>query len=146
MEKKTQLSIWYWILAFLAVIFIQDVIAGWRTVAPISYSQFETFLGEGKVASVAVGSDTITGSLTEPVDGKSQFVTTVVDPAILARVDRAGVEITGVPQNTLIGTPISWVAPALVFFGIWMLLFRKFAEKQDLVGALLHKSLEGFFS
>ena len=134
MEKKTEYNIWYWVVAFMAVIFIQDLIAGWQSVAPISYSQFETYLEDGRVASVAVGSDTITGTFTEPVDGKSQFVTTVVDPAILQRIDRSGVEITGVPQNTFFGTLISWVAPALVFFGIWMLLFRKFADKQGFGG------------
>lgn|GEM_PF-1944739 len=103
------------------MIFIQDLIAGWQSVAPISYSQFETYLEDGRVASLVVGSDTITGAFTELVDGKSQFVTTVVDPGILQRIDRSGVEITGVPQNTFFGTLISWVAPALVFFGIWML-------------------------
>lgn len=134
MEKKTEYNIWYWVVAFVAVIFIQDLIAGWRSVAPISYSQFEKYLDDGKISSVAVGSDTITGTFAEPVDGKKQFVTTVVNPAILERIDRSGIEITGVPQNTFLGTLISWVAPALVFFGIWMLLFRKFAERQGFGG------------
>lgn len=78
MEKKTEYNIWYWVVAFVAVIFIQDLIAGWRSVAPISYSQFEKYLDDGKISSVAVGSDTITGTFAEPVDGKKQFVTTVV--------------------------------------------------------------------
>src|SRR5690554_3165669 len=134
MERKTEYNIWYWVVAFIAVLFIQNLIAGWQSVAPISYSQFESYLEDGRVASVAVGADTITGTFTDPVDGKSQFVTTVVDPAILQRIDRSGVEITGVPQNTFLGTLISWVAPALVFFGIWMLLFRKLADKQGFGG------------
>ena len=137
MERKTEYNIWYWVVAFIAVLFIQNLIAGWQSVAPISYSQFESYLEDGRVASVAVGADTITGTFTDPVDGKSQFVTTVVDPAILQRIDRSGVEITGVPQNTFLGTLISWVAPALVFFGIWMLLFRKFADKHIPKGILL---------
>ncbi len=127
-------------MAFMAVIFIQDLIAGWQSVAPISYSHFETYLEDGRSASVAVGSDTLTGAFTELVDGKSQFVTTVVDPGILQRIDRSGVEITGVPQNTFFGTLISWVAPALVFFEIWMLLFRKFADKQGFGGFISPKA------
>jgi len=134
MERKTEYNIWYWVVAFIAVLFIQNLIAGWQSVAPISYSQFEKYLADGKISSVAVGSDTITGTFAEPVDGKKQFVTTVVNPAILERIDRSGIEITGVPQNTFLGTLISWVAPALVFFGIWMLLFRKFADKQGFGG------------
>lgn len=136
MEKRTQYNIWYWVVAFVAVLFFQAVIADWHSVAPISYSQFESYLEQGKVASVAVGQDTIAGRFTAPVDGKSQFVTTIVDPQILDRIDKSGVEITGVPQNTLLGTLISWVAPALVFFAVWMLLFRRFADKQGFGGFL----------
>ncbi|AJE47538.1 ATP-dependent zinc metalloprotease FtsH [Celeribacter indicus] len=134
MEKKTEFNIWYWVLAFIAVIFLQDVIAGAREVAPISYSQFETYLDEGRIASVMVGSDTITGSFESPVDGRSQFVTTIVDPAILARLDAADVEISGVRQNTWLGTILSWLLPAFVFFALWMLLFRKLADKQGFGG------------
>ena len=134
MEKRTEYNVWYWALAIVAVLFIQNVIASWQSVAPISYSQFETYLNEGKVASVAVGADTITGAFTDPVDGKRQFVTTIVDPSILDRIDKSGVDITGVPQNTWLGTLISWVAPVFIFFAVWMLLFRRFAEKQGFGG------------
>src|SRR5690606_12985289 len=40
MERKTEYNIWYWVVAFIAVLFIQNLIAGWQSVAPISYSQF----------------------------------------------------------------------------------------------------------
>ncbi|MEG3116667.1 ATP-dependent zinc metalloprotease FtsH [Salinicola sp. 4072] len=134
MEKKTEFNLWYWVLAFVAVIVIQDIIAGSRDVVPISYSQFESYLEDGRIRAVAVGSDTITGTFDTPVDGHSQFVTTIVDPAILDRLDAADVEITGVPRHTWVGTILSWVVPAFVFFAVWMLLFRKFAEKQGFGG------------
>lgn len=136
MEKRTEFNIWYWIVAFFAVIFIQDLIASYRSIAPISYSQFEQYLADGDIASVAVGSDTITGTFETPIDGRSGFVTTIVDPAILERLDDADVEITGVPQNTWIGVLLSWVVPAVVFFGLWMFVFRKFAERQGFGGFL----------
>ena len=134
MERKTEYHIWYWVIAFLGVLLLQDFINGMREVAPISYSQFETYLNEGRIREVVVGQDTIHGTFQTPVDGRSQFVTTIVDPAILQRIDKAGVEIRGVPQNTWLGTLISWVAPALVFFAVWMLLFRRFADRQGLGG------------
>ncbi|KRW93760.1 ATP-dependent zinc metalloprotease FtsH [Paracoccus sp. MKU1] len=134
MEKRTEFHIWYWILAFLAVILIQDLVSGARDIAPISYSQFETYLEQGRISSVAVGGDRITGSFSTPVDGRSQFVTTLVDPAVLARIDQAGVEISGVPQNTWLGTLLSWVVPVVLFLALWMFVFRKFAERQGLGG------------
>ena len=69
MERKTEYNIWYWVVAFIAVLFIQSLIAGWQSVAPISYSQFEKYLADGKISSVAVGADTITGTFAELVDG-----------------------------------------------------------------------------
>jgi cell division protease FtsH len=69
-----------------------------------------------------------------PVDGRNQFVTNIVDPALLDRIDRADVEITGVPQNTWLGAVLSWVVPVFVFFALWMLVFRKIAEKQGFGG------------
>ena len=44
MEKKTEYNIWYWVVAFVAVLFLQNAIAGWRSVAPINFSQFQTYL------------------------------------------------------------------------------------------------------
>ncbi|MGV0876503.1 ATP-dependent zinc metalloprotease FtsH [Martelella sp. FLE1502] len=134
MEKKTEFNIWYWVLAFLAVIFIHNYVVGTRNVVPISYSQFETYLQEDRINNVAVGADRIFGTFSEPVDGHRQFVTTIVDPAILDRIDKSDVDITGLPQNTWLNTLLSWIVPALIFFAIWMLLFRKFAEKQGLGG------------
>lgn len=134
MEKKTEFNIWYWIIAFLVVILIQDIIATTSDTASISYSQFEQYLEDGDIQSVAVGRDRITGVFQTPVDGRNQFVTNIVDPAILNRIGEADVEITGVPQNTWIATLLSWVVPALVFFAVWMFVFRKFAEKQGFGG------------
>jgi len=134
MEKKTEFNIWYWVLAVLAVLFIQSLISGAQDIAPITYSQFETYLDEGRIASVAIGADTITGSFRMPVDGKNQFVTHIVDPALLERIDGSGVEIAGVPENTWLTAILSWVVPAFVFFALWMLFFRKFAERQGFGG------------
>ena len=79
MERKTEYNIWYWVVAFIAVLFIQNLIAGWQSVAPISYSQFEKYLADGKISSVAVGADTITGTFAEPVDGKSPMAMMVLE-------------------------------------------------------------------
>jgi cell division protease FtsH len=134
MEKKTEFNIWYWVLAGLALLVIQSVVSGAQQVAPITYSQFEAYLAEGRIASVAVGTDTISGRFVTPVDGRSHFVTTIVDPAILERIDVAGVEITGVRENPWLAAILSWVLPVFVFFALWMLFFRKFAERQGFGG------------
>ncbi len=134
MDKKTELHLWYWALAFMALIFIQDVISGAREIATIPYSRFEELLDDGAIAKVEVGEDRIFGEFRTPQEGKSKFVTALVDPTIMERIEKADVEIEGVPRNTFISALLSWVIPAFVFFALWMFFFRGFAEKQGLGG------------
>lgn len=53
-----------------------------------------------------------------------------VDPALAERLDRYRVPFSLVPENTLLWTLISWIAPALLFFAVWMFLIRRVAERQ----------------
>ena len=62
MEKKHQFSIWYVVIAFLAVATLQDFLAQGR-VNNLPYSDFKTLLQAGKVSDVVVGEPFITGTL-----------------------------------------------------------------------------------
>ena len=87
MEKKTQFSIWYFAIAIFAVVFLHDAWVGARSTAPIPYSDFQKYLKENKVKEVVVTAQDIRGEFTEPVEGKSRFVTTRVDGELAARQD-----------------------------------------------------------
>jgi cell division protease FtsH len=138
MEKQTQFSIWYFILAAFAIILLHDLYTTWRTVEPIPYSEFQKLLADGKVREIAIAQDYIHGKLREPMpDGRTQFVTTRVDPALANELQKYGVTYTGVVQSTFLRDLLSWVVPAVVFFALWMFLIRKFAEKQGLGGGFL---------
>ncbi|PZP58987.1 MAG: cell division protein FtsH [Azospira oryzae] len=138
MEKQTQFSIWYFILAAFAIIFLHDMYATWRSVEPIPYSEFQKLLNDGRVREIAIGQDYIHGKLREPLpDGRTQFVTTRVDPMLASELQKYGVTYTGVVQSTFLRDVLSWVVPAVVFFALWMFLIRKFAEKQGLGGGFL---------
>ena len=52
-----------------------------------------------------------------------------VEPAVAERLSRFNVPYTRVYQSTWLRDITSWVATALVFFGIWYLFYRKFADK-----------------
>ncbi|MEW5709654.1 MAG: ATP-dependent zinc metalloprotease FtsH [Pseudomonadota bacterium] len=138
MEKQTQFSIWYFILAAFAVILLHDLYTTWRTVEPIPYSEFQKLLADGRVREIAIAQDYIHGKLREPLpDGRTQFVTTRVDPTLANELQKYGVTYTGVVQSTFLRDLLSWVVPAVVFFALWMFLIRKFAEKQGLGGGFL---------
>lgn len=134
MDRKTEYNLWYIAIAMLIVLMVQAFVASTRDVLPIPYSTFERLLDEGRIASVVIGTDTMSGSFTQPVDGHRQFVTTRVDPAMVERLRDAGVEFSGRLEGGFFVTLLSWVMPVLVFFTLWMVFFRRFAERQGMGG------------
>ncbi len=137
MNKQTQINLWYVLTAVMLVWWLQDVREIYTSVEVIPYSQYEKHLDEERIASVVVGLDRIEGRYTSrQANGATRFVTTRVPTDIAHRLKAAGVEFAGAKPNTVFVTLMSWVAPALVFFGIWFFAIRKLAEKQG-VGGLM---------
>ncbi len=135
MDKKAQFHIWYFVAAMFAILLLQNLIATYTQVESITYSQFQTLLRAGQVDNVVISQTMISGELKDG-SGK-RFVTPRVDPVVAAELDKAGIGYTGATENTLLRDIFSWVVPALVFFGLWMFVFRKFAEKQGLGGGFM---------
>ena len=70
-NPKTQWNVGYWLLALLALLWIQEIWQTQRTVEPVPYSAFEQALAEGRVSEVVIGETTITGKLKQP-DGRKR--------------------------------------------------------------------------
>jgi cell division protease FtsH len=126
MDRKTEFNIWFVIVAFLGVLVFQYAWHTARTVATIPYSEFQQLARDDKVAEVVVTENHIQGRLKEPLpDGQSQFITRKVEPDLTRELAAKGVTVMGATEETLFGQVLSWVLPALVFFGVWMLLMRR---------------------
>lgn len=125
MNKKTQFNIWYWIAAFFIMLAFQYLFTTATQVAQIPYSQFETYLDQGRIAEVAVSDRFIQGRFTEPVDGRPMFVTTRVEPDLARRLQEHGVVVTGQIESTFLRDLLSWVLPVALFVGIWMFMLRR---------------------
>ncbi|MCS6785990.1 MAG: ATP-dependent zinc metalloprotease FtsH [Thiobacillaceae bacterium] len=135
MEQKTGWNIAYWLLALLALLWLQDWWQTTRTVEPVPYSEFERALAEGRVEEVIVGDKTITGKLKHPdAKGKRVIVATRVEPDLAARLSQYNVPYARVIESTLLRDLLSWVLPAVAFFAVWFFLFRRFAERQGMGG------------
>ena len=138
MDRKTQISLWYLIAAMLAVIWLRDAWVTSREVEPVPYSQFLQLLEQGKVSEIAIRDKVIQGSLREPLaNGEKKIITTRVDPELADQLKRYNVQFRGVVENTFFRDLLSWVVPALVFFGLWTFLIRRMAERQGLGGGFM---------
>jgi hypothetical protein len=135
MSKQTRFHIGYWVAAMIGLLVLQYFYVAAQKVASIPYSQFEELLHDGKIAKVGVSDRYLQGTLKEPLDGKTEFVTTRVDPQFATELQKYHVTYTGEVESTLVTDLLSWVVPALLFFGVWMFLSRRVT--QGLGGGLM---------
>src|SRR6516164_4568404 len=135
--RKRQIMIWYTVAAVIGVLVFQYFWATYSQIETIPYSEFERLLGEGKVAEVTVGADSIQGSLKEPLPGgKRAFIAIRVDPQLADKLAAQNVVVKGAPSGGLIQTVLSWVVPAIIFYFIWTMIFRRVAERQGIGGLM----------
>jgi cell division protease FtsH len=137
MDRKTQLNIWYALAAVLAVLFVREQWIQSQQVETIPYSRFESLVAEGRVKDVYVTDRFIRGTLKDPAaEGYTRFVTTRVEPALAEKLSARGVNVTGEIEETLWRDILSWILPVLFFFGIWLLVFRRLAERHGMGGLM----------
>lgn len=135
MNKTHQFNIGYFIVMFLVLTAVQMWV-GHRTVAQISYSEFLTLLSEREIVSVTVTENRIEGKLSTPREGKEYFRTLRVEPDFAEALNKAGIIVTGASDDNFLTRLLSWVLPVLLFFGLWVFVFRRIAEKQGLGGMM----------
>ncbi|TNF21424.1 MAG: ATP-dependent metallopeptidase FtsH/Yme1/Tma family protein [Rhodobacteraceae bacterium] len=136
MNRGTQFNFWYILIAVMGVVFIRDLWVQSQTIEAIPYSQFETYLAEGVVDEVVIGSTSISGTFTLPQGGKTGFVTRPVEPELAERLSDTGVTYSGAVENTWFSTLLSWVLPALFFVGIWIFAIRRMSGSQGIGGMM----------
>jgi hypothetical protein len=128
MDKKTNFNAWYVMIAVAGMLLLQAVFQQARQTEYLPYSQFKKYLEERKVGELLITETRITGTIKEPAAGEpGNFVTTRVDPAFAQELEKYGVEFRGGSDENFFTTLLSWVLPALLFFGLWFFLLRRMA-------------------
>src|SRR5882672_8040220 len=136
-KKETQYHAWYWIAAIAVMMLIQAVFAAYTQVQTIPYSEFQDDLKAGKIAEVRVSGNYIQGKFKEPDEnGRSDFITTRVDPEMAQELEKYNVKFAGQIESTLLRDLLSWVVPIALFFGVWMFIYRRFANQQGFGGLM----------
>src|SRR2546430_1878137 len=137
MERRTKFNVFYVLFAVFAMLAVQE---GWRraqTIEVVPYSEFEKYLEEDRISEVTVSDQHITGKLRKPEGSKTVVIANLVPPELADRLSRYDVKYTRVVESTLLRDMLSWVLPALVFFGIWYLLARRMSQGGGLGGGFM---------
>jgi cell division protease FtsH len=143
MESKQQtFSFWYFIVAMIVLLAVESLLFAPHA-ETFSYSEFKVLLKAGKVSNLTLGERDISGWFqTEGLEGllpeerakklkglgeeKHRFITTrVEDPALIETLEQMKIQYAGKVETTWIVTLLSWIIPALLFFGLWAFFFRR---------------------
>ena len=133
-NKKVSFSIWYVVLAIVAIVLVHDFIVATQKLEELPYSEFKTLLAAGKVAEVTVPQQRVTGMLRpEDVTKEHKLFTTirVEDPDLIKELSAGNTKFSGVIESTFLRDLLSWVLPALVFVGIWFFAMKRFGQGQS---------------
>jgi cell division protease FtsH len=148
--KQRKFAIGSLAIALIAILVFQLPLFGPRS-AHVSYSEFKVLAKKGKVSNLTLDKEIISGTLSTDGlesllpkekldelkklgDGPHRFVATrVEDPGLVAELEQANVKFAGHVDNTWLSTLLSWILPAVVFAGVWVLLMRRFGPQQGLM-------------
>ena len=138
MEKRTQFNVAYLVFAFVAMLVLQQWWQAAQTVEVVPYSEFEQLLADRKIEEVTVSDQRITGKLKQKENGKSVVVANLVQPDLAERLSKYDVKYTRTIESTFFRDLLSWIVPALVFFGVWYLLAKRMANQGGLGGGFMN--------
>lgn len=142
MEKKQQFSLWYFFVAIMLMLAIQNYVGGAHT-ENLAYNEFKALLKAGKLDDIALNERTITGALKPDGldkflsqskldelkrfgEGQHRFVTVRVDdPGLVPELEATGIRFAGVIESKWFSTLLSWILPAVIFVAIWGLLMKR---------------------
>jgi len=136
-SRKHDVTHWYVFLTVVGILLVQWVFVLGARVETISWSRFEDLVAAGSVREVEIGSDVVRGRVKDRLPGGgSEFATVRVDPALAEKLAAKGVTVTGVASDGVLRTIVSWVAPALVFYVVWLVVVRRLADRQGFGGLM----------
>src|SRR4030042_3849864 len=123
--KKAQFTVWYFVIAFLVILLIQNYIVSRRAEDILPYSEFKESIKAGKVKTLTLTQEAISGER-ETEKGLRRFQTIrVEDPDLVKELEAHGVKFTGKVDSKWLTQILSWIIPLIFFFFIWRILFSR---------------------
>jgi cell division protease FtsH len=124
-QRKVHFSIWYFIVALLVIMWFQTFLTEQQT-NRVSYSDFKQLIRSGKLESVTIGPDKITGILKDSKEpNRTVTATRVDDPDLVKDLEAQGIKFSGASDSKWLGLLVSWLLPLAVFFFLWSFLMRR---------------------
>jgi cell division protease FtsH len=139
-KKKMRFSLGYLIVAFWAVLLLQQVFSAYLQPTRTSYSDFKTSVDSGRVTDVAIGHTLIRGHMKtegqapsgEPQAAKAArgaFETVrVEDPDLMRTLAAKDVKVTGVVETSFWHDAAGWLVPLAILAFLWVAVLRRMGQ------------------
>jgi cell division protease FtsH len=141
-NRQRQFSMWYFIVAFFAILLIQYFFFAPHVVS-VPYSNFKQLLEAGKLSDIRLSKNEITANLNTDAlenllppskikeikqvkDIKHRISTVrVEDPKLIADLEKAKVQFTGVEDNKWFESLLGWILPLGLLLLFWVFILRR---------------------
>ncbi len=131
--KKAHFTIWYFVIAFLIILLIQNYIVTRKTEDVIPYSEFKESLRTGKIKDLTITQESVSGER-ETEKGLRRFQTIRVEDSDLVKdLEAYHVKYTGKIDSKWLTNILSWIIPLVFFFFIWRILFSRIGPETSVM-------------
>ncbi len=131
--KKTHFTIWYFVIAFLIILLVQNYLVTRKTEDVIPYSEFKDSLRTGKIKDLTITQESISGER-ETEKGLRRFQAVRVEDSDLVKdLEANHVKFTGKVDSKWLTNILSWIIPLVFFFFIWRILFSRIGPETSVM-------------
>lgn len=131
--KKTHFTIWYFVIAFLIILFIQNYFVMKKTEDVISYSEFKEALRANKIKDITITPETIFGER-ETEKGPRKFQTVrVEDSDLVKELEAAKIKYTGKVESKWLMNIFTWVFPVILLVFFWRFLLGRIGPETSVM-------------
>ncbi len=119
------------IFSLLMITFVLIMMSNWiqytKTIETIPYSQFITYVNEGRISEVDLGSERIIGTLKNPPVGHPKEFTTlrVNDSNLVNRLTASNIRFSAIPESKVFSGLLAWVFPIILFLFFWSFILKR---------------------
>ncbi len=130
MNKKHGFNAVYIIFAVWGIMLAQSLWVSMTQISHIPYSEFLTRLKTGEVSEVVVSDNHIRGKFkTVAKDQPAEFMTARMEDDLAQVLAQSDVKFSRIIESNILSSVMSWIIPALIFFGIWAIFIRRMQQR-----------------
>jgi cell division protease FtsH len=131
--KKTHFTIWYFVIAFLIILLIQNYFVMKKTEDVISYSEFKEALRANKIKDITITQETISGER-ETEKGPRKFQTVrVEDSDLVKELEASKIRYTGKVDSKWLTNIFTWIFPVILLIFFWRFLLGRIGPETSVM-------------